>query len=347
VSDTARSDIEGLYRQHRVRLVRLVERELHERQDAEDVVQTAFLDAQRALQRGTIPHNPSAWLAAIALNAARRLSRRHLNVDALEEYAAQEASQLPEIKAALADLSKNEQAAVLYRDLLGLSYAEMAEQMDTTVAAVGMLLHRARSRLRGVLGSTVVGVGLARLLRGSAWQGTAAKAAGVVVLAGGLGTAGVVAGRHAARATAPPTAASTIAASQGRREAGRLSNTAVARSRANREELRLSPDRVRTEQRPSGAVQKSATAPTTLQAPSSSPVLSEAPPVVPDASPTPRPALSVAASPTPSAALSVTTPSIPAPPLPAPPLPTNGTITAPSATTTLQTPIATLSVSVP
>jgi DNA-directed RNA polymerase specialized sigma24 family protein len=47
------SEIELLYREHRGRLVRLVERELHDHDDAEDVVQTAFLDAQRALERGT------------------------------------------------------------------------------------------------------------------------------------------------------------------------------------------------------------------------------------------------------------------------------------------------------
>src|SRR5579862_1111763 len=108
MADTEPPDIEGLYREHRAGLVRLVERELRDRHDAEDVVQTAFLDAQRALQRGTIPDNPRAWLAAIALNAARRVRRRHVSVEALEEYAAHEASRLPEIKAALAGLSKNE-----------------------------------------------------------------------------------------------------------------------------------------------------------------------------------------------------------------------------------------------
>jgi predicted RNA polymerase sigma factor len=34
-------------------------------------VQTAFLDAQRALERGTTPRNPGAWLAAIARTAER------------------------------------------------------------------------------------------------------------------------------------------------------------------------------------------------------------------------------------------------------------------------------------
>src|SRR4029077_8337257 len=90
------------------RLVRLVERELRDHEDAEDVVQTAFLDAQRALERGTIPRNPRAWLAAIALNAAHRLRRRRLNAEPLEEYAVEEASRMSEIRSALASLPREQ-----------------------------------------------------------------------------------------------------------------------------------------------------------------------------------------------------------------------------------------------
>ena len=145
------AEIERLYREHRAGLVRLVERELYDHGDAEDVVQTAFLDAQRALEGGTIPRHPRAWLAAIALNAARRLRRRRLNADPLEDYAMQEAWRMPELCAALTSLPREQRAAVLYRDVLGLSYGETAEQMGTTVNAVTMLLHRGRLRLRRTL----------------------------------------------------------------------------------------------------------------------------------------------------------------------------------------------------
>ncbi len=329
-----RPDIEGLYRQHRAGLVRLVESALHDRDDAEDVVQTAFLDAQRALKRGTIPHNPRAWLAAIALNAARRLWRRQVNVEALEEYAAQEASRLPELKAALAGLPKKEQAAVLYRDLLGLSYAEMAEQMGTTVPAVTMLLHRARSRLRGVLGSAVVGLGLWRWLRGTMWQATAAKAAGVVVVAGGLATAGVVTGAHAVRATTPSAAGSATAATRERRVPVRVSNTAVVRRRPNRTERRSSTGRVQTEQSSTGAGPTAAMTPTTLRPPSALPVLSQPLPAV----------TSVPSAPLPT--LSVPTLSAPVPPPQTPSPAADAAVTTP-VTTTLQTPIGTATVSVP
>jgi RNA polymerase sigma-70 factor, ECF subfamily len=193
-------EIERLYREHRAGLVRLVERELRDHHDAEDVVQTAFLDAQRALEHGAIPRNPRAWLTAIALNAARRLRRRRLNAEPLEEYAAQEASRMPEIRAALTNLPSEQRTAVLYRDVVGLSYGETAEQMGTSVNAVTMLLHRGRQRLRQTLGVTTGGLGLWRGLRRAGMpQAAAAKGAAAVVVAAGLATAGTV----TARAVAP------------------------------------------------------------------------------------------------------------------------------------------------
>ena len=190
------TEIERLYREHRAGLVRLVERELHDHHDAEDVVQTAFLDAQRALEHGTTPRHPRAWLAAIALNAGRRLRRRRPNAELLEEYAVREASAAPEIHAALASLPKEQRAAVVYRDVLGLSYDETAAEMGKSVSAVTMLLHRGRRRLRQTLGVTAGGFGLWRWLRQSGMpQVAVAKGAAAVVVAGGLATTGVVAAR--------------------------------------------------------------------------------------------------------------------------------------------------------
>lgn len=205
------TEIERLYREHRAGLVRLVERELHDHHDAEDVVQTAFLAAQHALERGTTPHNPRAWLAAIALNAGRHLRRRHLNADPLEEYAVQEASRVPEIRAALASLPREQRAAVVYRDVLGLSYGETAEQMGKSVNAVTMLLHRGRGQLRQTLGVAVGGVGLWRWLRQAALpQVTVVKGAAAVVVAAGLATTGVVAAREIAPIGHDMTAAATV-----------------------------------------------------------------------------------------------------------------------------------------
>jgi RNA polymerase sigma-70 factor (ECF subfamily) len=357
VSDPERLDLEGLYRHHRAGLIRLVERELHDRQDAEDVVQIAFIDAQRALRRGTVPRNPRAWLAAIALNAARRLRRRKMNVEALEEYAAQEASRLPEIKAALAHLSKTEQAAVLYRDLLGLSYAETAEQMGTTVPAVTMLLHRARLRLRRVLAGILVGLGLSRCLRDGAWQATAAKAAGVAVLAGGLGTAGVVTARHAAHALAPghPATSSAVAAPQGPHEFARIAKTFVPRTRAipsrtNSSAGHAETGRTHASQAGAAGTQAARTEAQDSNVALPSPVATattqtQAPPGSLSVSTQTQGSLTVSAT-TPSPVASMPVPSVTLPPLQTTTPASTLEVTVPT-TVSVQTPVATVTVSLP
>lgn len=228
------SEIESLYREHRAGLVRLVERELHDHQDAEDVVQTAFLDAQRAIERGTIPRNARAWLAAIALNAGRRLRRRRLNAEPLEEYAVQEASGMSEIRAALASLPREQRAAVVYRDLLGLSYDETAEQMGTSVNAVTMLLHRGRRRLRQTLGVTTGGFGLWRWIKQAGVpQVAVAKGAAAVVAAAGLATTGAVAARVIAR-SGDKTAAAVAPRLGSRAEEGQTPGHVLALDSATR-----------------------------------------------------------------------------------------------------------------
>ena len=223
------TEIERLYREHRAGLVRLVERELHDHHDAEDVVQTAFLDAQRALERGTIPRNPHAWLAAIALNAGRRLRRRRLNPEPLEEYAVQEASGISEIRAALASLPTEQRAAVLYRDVLGLSYGETAEQMGTSVNAVTMLLHRGRQRLRQTLGIAVGGLGWRWLKQAGVPQVAVVKGAAAVVAAASLATAGIVAAQVVAPIGADVTARGSLTPAAMRTPGGRVARESARR----------------------------------------------------------------------------------------------------------------------
>ena len=227
------TEIERLYREHRAGLVRLVERELHDHHDAEDVVQTAFLDAQRALERGTIPRNPHAWLAAIALNAGRRLRRRRLNAEPLEEYAVQEASGMSEIRAALASLPTEQRAAVLYRDVLGFSYGETAEQMGTSVNAVTMLLHRGRQRLRQTLVITAGGLGWRWLKQAGMPQVAVVKGAAAVVTAAGLATAGIVAAQMVAPIGTDMTARGSRTPAAVRTPGGRVARK-VARESARR-----------------------------------------------------------------------------------------------------------------
>jgi RNA polymerase sigma-70 factor (ECF subfamily) len=307
------TEIERLYREHRAGLVRLVERELHNHHDAEDVVQTAFLDAQRALDRGTIPRNPSAWLATVALNAGRRLRRRRLNAEPLEEYAVQETLGVPEIRAALANLPREQRVAVMYRDLVGLSYGETAQQMGTSVNAVTMLLHRGRKRLRQTFGITAGGVGLWRWLKRAGMpQVAVAKGAAAVVIAAGVATTGIV----AARAVAPIGTNAVAATTRSGRALERGSAPTHVET-ANRSKVPAS------KQRSSGSPSTTSRAASTAQPAAS--LLPRVPsislPVLPTTSP-----LTVTIS-TPVTAVTVTTPTVP--------------------TATVTTPIATVTVGIP
>jgi RNA polymerase sigma factor (sigma-70 family) len=70
-------DINQLYRQHRTHLLRFVQRYLRNAEDAEDVVQTTFMEAVRCADRFSGMSKPSTWLFGIALNLARNKVRRN------------------------------------------------------------------------------------------------------------------------------------------------------------------------------------------------------------------------------------------------------------------------------
>ena len=137
---------------------------LRNAQDAEDVTQTTFLNALRAMQNGERPETPKNWLIAIAHNVCRqrfRQAQRRPQESPFFEDAAEAA--VPEsderysaedIQRALGQLAFNQRAALVMRELEGRSYAEIAEIMGTSVAAVETVLFRARRALREQLEGT-------------------------------------------------------------------------------------------------------------------------------------------------------------------------------------------------
>jgi RNA polymerase sigma factor (sigma-70 family) len=156
--------IDGLYRSHRHEVYRAALRKLGDHHEAEDVTQTAFLDAYRAVLRGSHPDLPRAWLLAIAENVRRRRFRttlRRPRVEPLREALPSAEppwrAQTAEIRAALATLAENQRKAFLLRELGGFSYSEIAEQLGTSVPAVQMLLFRARQKLRAELEQPAAG----------------------------------------------------------------------------------------------------------------------------------------------------------------------------------------------
>jgi RNA polymerase sigma factor (sigma-70 family) len=236
---------EGLYRRYVKDVYHYALALLRNPADAEDVTQTTFMNAYRAYKRGDEILKPQNWLIKIAHNVARtryaRASRRVKEVP-LEDHVEQLAVPEPEkpniegVLRALGGLPFNQRAALVLRELDGRSYAEIADTLGVSVAAVETLIFRARRSLRvrasalRSLGAVPLPSSLLQLFEGSgavaggsavvggsgAAFGTAfVSKAAVALVAGALATGlgGDGAGKApAARETLPFTAAPTARA---------------------------------------------------------------------------------------------------------------------------------------
>ena len=150
---------ERLYRRHALDVYRYAQAVLRNQADAEDVTQTTFMNAYRALERGERPESPHNWLIAIAHNVCRQrfraASRRPQEVmieddvaDHLVQPEDDDAPSPEDIKRALSHLAFNQRAALVMRELEGRSYAEIADLLGVSLSAVETLIFRARRALR-------------------------------------------------------------------------------------------------------------------------------------------------------------------------------------------------------
>jgi RNA polymerase sigma factor (sigma-70 family) len=147
---------ERLYRKHAGDVYRYALVVLRNQADAEDVTQTTFLNAYRAMERGERPRSPQNWLIAIAHNVCRqrfRQSQRRPTEVVYEEELAEsiveeDALTAEDIRRALGHLAFNQRSALVMRELEGRSYQEIAEILEVSVSAVETLIFRARRALR-------------------------------------------------------------------------------------------------------------------------------------------------------------------------------------------------------
>jgi len=120
--------------------------------DAEDLAQDAMARAFVTLaQMGDVPPNPRAWLFRVASNLWIDRVRRRRREEALDADPADAARDPRGPREAagtlLGQLSPQERAAVVLKDVLDLSLEETAEALSTTVGAIKTALHRARGKL--------------------------------------------------------------------------------------------------------------------------------------------------------------------------------------------------------
>jgi RNA polymerase sigma-70 factor (ECF subfamily) len=148
-----------LYARHSQRIFGYCLGLLRNREEAEDAVQTTFLNAYRGLRRGIRPEFEAAWLYKIAQNVCR--TRRETawrrgkvetprDLDALQDLVAapeQVTGQATALAEALKQLPERYRTIILLREWQGLSYREIATELDLSEAAVEMLVFRARRSL--------------------------------------------------------------------------------------------------------------------------------------------------------------------------------------------------------
>ena len=312
-ADADRS-FEQLYEGHREEVYRVALRALGNADDAEDVTQAAFVDAYRAILRGSRPRAPRAWLLAIAENVRRRRFRsalRRPREEPLDVESAAATELVPEhaeaVRRALDTLPPQQREVFLLRELSGLSYGEIAECVGSTTASVQMLLFRARRALRAELDPPVTQRRRSLGLQLPAWLAQLAGRGDTLVLAprgaGALGAAvlavsGVTAGALQIQERGDQRAESIVQAQPRVLPPTRL---AAARTSARRE---TAPKRV-----PSPAAVKSPPAAAPARpAPAQSPVPAAAPAPAPAAASAPAPTPAPSSTPPPTAAPATTPP---------------------------------------
>lgn len=152
--------------------------------DAEDVVQETFLKAYRAYDSFTEGTNLKAWLYRILtntyINTYRKKQRRPSEVELgelqdlylykrLGEHSGAQVSAESQaldmfvdgdIIEALESLPENFRLPVLYADVEGFSYKEIAEILDVPIGTVMSRLHRGRKALQRKLWNLAVEHGL-------------------------------------------------------------------------------------------------------------------------------------------------------------------------------------------
>jgi len=167
--DTAAFGI--LVRRYQDRLYNTVYRLLDNAEDAQDVVQEAFLHAYQSLDSFKGDSLFFTWLYRIAVNTAISLKRKRrvvlsidgarngeAGVDPLDPseatrpgHALEQAEQERRIQQALSRLSPEHRAVLVMKDMEGQKYETMAEVLQVPIGTIRSRLHRARLELRELL----------------------------------------------------------------------------------------------------------------------------------------------------------------------------------------------------
>jgi RNA polymerase sigma-70 factor, ECF subfamily len=151
-------DFETFFLKEHVRLFRALCLLTKNRQEAEEVMQDAFLKLWERWGRTSAMENPTGYLYRTAMNLYRSRSRRALLAvrrtvrpePADDALAALEDREV--VIRALAPLTPRQRAAVVLMDILDLSSEEAGAALGVRASTVRVLVARGRARLREAMG---------------------------------------------------------------------------------------------------------------------------------------------------------------------------------------------------
>lgn len=176
IADCLRGDTDAfgvLVRRYQERLFNTVYRLVGNAEDAQDVVQDAFLNAYQSLDSFKGDSLFFTWLYRIAFNTAISLKRKQRNIlslnggtgrggdaaleplDGSEESrpgrGLERAEEERRIQDALNRLSPEHRAVLVLKDMEGQKYEVMADILGVPIGTIRSRLHRARTELRELL----------------------------------------------------------------------------------------------------------------------------------------------------------------------------------------------------
>jgi RNA polymerase sigma-70 factor (ECF subfamily) len=161
-----------LVRRYQDRLYNTVYRLVGSAEDAQDVVQEAFLHAYQSLDRFKGDSRFFTWLYRIAVNSAISLKRKHravLSIHASREgqgggaepldnsefsqpgQTLERAEEERRVQAALSRMSAEHRAVLILKDMEDQKYEDMAAILQVPIGTIRSRLHRARLELRELL----------------------------------------------------------------------------------------------------------------------------------------------------------------------------------------------------
>lgn len=168
-------ELEALFREHHDRIFRAAYRITGSVVDAEDVLQTVFLRLSRRSVKETINLEPSpaSYLHRAAINASLDLMRQRgrtdsIPIDDVASVLSGNSKLNPEtqrasnelrarVRQAISKLGEKSAEMFVLKYFEGYGNNEIAVQMGTSAMVVGVLLHRARARVKKEMGEFLEG----------------------------------------------------------------------------------------------------------------------------------------------------------------------------------------------